>query len=176
MRMLRPRLLKKHSNTWRCNTTRTYTKVRMREILLAYQTLIDPESRRTYDMSRSEHMPGSSVPTEKNTEVSPTARREPPALLCVPHPQRGCASTNRSGRDHLSAFPRGGTQAESAGQVARRECSIHSRDILLPSLPASVASRLTPGVLPKLSGARLARVPAATLPALPCCLRKRANS
>src|SRR5258708_9362769 len=50
---------------------------RMRELLLAYQTLIDPESRRTYDMSRSEHTPGSSVPTEKNTEVSPTARRDP---------------------------------------------------------------------------------------------------
>src|SRR5260370_14805090 len=49
---------------------------RMRELLLAYQTLIDPESRRTYDMSRSEHMPGSSVPAEKNTEVSPTARRD----------------------------------------------------------------------------------------------------
>src|SRR5260221_11184002 len=48
---------------------------RMRELLLAYQTLIDPESRRTYDMGRSEHTPGSSVPTEKNTEVSPTAHR-----------------------------------------------------------------------------------------------------
>lgn len=49
---------------------------RMREILLAYQTLSDPESRHTYDLSRSEHMPGSSVPTEKNTEVSPMARRD----------------------------------------------------------------------------------------------------
>src|SRR5947209_2450070 len=51
-------------------------EVRMREILLAYQTLSDPERRRTYDLSRSKHMPGSSVPAEKNTEVSPTARRD----------------------------------------------------------------------------------------------------
>jgi molecular chaperone DnaJ len=36
-------------------------EVRMREILLAYQTLIDPERRRSYDVSRSGHMPGSSV-------------------------------------------------------------------------------------------------------------------
>src|SRR6266699_5412607 len=49
---------------------------RMREILLAYQTLIDPERRRTFELSRSEHLPGSSVPTDKNTEVSPTARRD----------------------------------------------------------------------------------------------------
>src|SRR5215471_21015175 len=49
---------------------------RMREILRAYQTLIDPESRRTYDMSRSEHIAGSSVRIAKNTEVSPMARRD----------------------------------------------------------------------------------------------------
>jgi hypothetical protein len=48
----------------------------MRELLLAYQTLIDPESRRTYDLIRSKHMPGSSVRAEKNTEVSPTTRRD----------------------------------------------------------------------------------------------------
>src|SRR5260221_12355414 len=47
---------------------------RMREILLAYQTLIDPESRRTYELSRSEHMPGGFVPTAKNPDESPTAR------------------------------------------------------------------------------------------------------
>jgi DnaJ-class molecular chaperone len=46
---------------------------RMREILLAYQTLIDPERRRTYELSRSQHMPGSFMPTGKNTDVSPTA-------------------------------------------------------------------------------------------------------
>src|SRR5258708_11339325 len=57
---------------------------RMRELLLAYQTLIDPESRRTYDMSRSEHTPGSSVPTEKNTEASPTARRHRPRSYAFP--------------------------------------------------------------------------------------------
>src|SRR3954453_2839735 len=49
---------------------------RMREILLAYQTLIDPERRRIYDLSHSEHTPGSFVPAEKNTDVSPTARRD----------------------------------------------------------------------------------------------------
>ena len=49
---------------------------RMREILLAYQTLIDPQRRRTYDLSHSEHIPGSSVPAARNTEVSPTARRD----------------------------------------------------------------------------------------------------
>jgi hypothetical protein len=49
---------------------------RMREILLAYQTLIDPESRRAYDLSRSEHVPGSSTLAEKYTEGSPTARRD----------------------------------------------------------------------------------------------------
>jgi hypothetical protein len=52
--------------------------------LLAYQTLIDPESRRTYDLSRSEYMPGSSVPTEKNTEVSPTARRDRQRFYAFP--------------------------------------------------------------------------------------------
>lgn len=49
---------------------------RMREILLAYQTLIDPERRRTYDLSRSEHVPGSSVPTETTTDGSPAARHD----------------------------------------------------------------------------------------------------
>src|SRR5438128_4405657 len=57
---------------------------RMRELLLAYQTLIDPESRRTYDMSRTAHTPGSSVPTEKNTEVSPTARRDRQRFYAFP--------------------------------------------------------------------------------------------
>src|SRR5258706_13873029 len=56
----------------------------MRELLLAYQTLIDPESRRPYDMSRSESMPGSSIPTEKNTEVSPTARRDRQRSYALP--------------------------------------------------------------------------------------------
>src|SRR5215469_3122804 len=47
---------------------------RMREILLAYQTLSDPERRRTYDLSCSKHLPGSAVPKEKNTDLSPMAR------------------------------------------------------------------------------------------------------
>src|SRR5437588_13113537 len=46
---------------------------RMREILLAYQTLIDPDRRRTYDRSRSGHVPGSFVPTENTTDVSAAA-------------------------------------------------------------------------------------------------------
>jgi len=47
---------------------------RMREILLAYQTLSDPERRRSYDLSRSQHVPGSSVPAAHTTDVSPAAR------------------------------------------------------------------------------------------------------
>src|SRR5215472_11139911 len=47
---------------------------RMREILLAYQTLNDPERRRSYDLSRSHHVPGSSAPTTRTTDVSPAAR------------------------------------------------------------------------------------------------------
>src|SRR5438270_7003239 len=49
---------------------------RMRELLLAYQTLIDPERRRTYDLSRSEHLLGSSVRTKTTTDVSPATRHE----------------------------------------------------------------------------------------------------
>src|SRR5437773_836171 len=48
----------------------------MRELLLAYQTLIDPQRRRTYDLSRSQHMPGSSVPTETTTDESPAAHHD----------------------------------------------------------------------------------------------------
>jgi hypothetical protein len=47
---------------------------RMREILLAYQTLSDPERRRSYDLSCSHHVPGSSLPTTHTTDVSPAAR------------------------------------------------------------------------------------------------------
>ncbi|HET8853088.1 MAG TPA: DnaJ domain-containing protein [Ktedonobacteraceae bacterium] len=49
---------------------------RMREILLAYQTLIDPQRRRSYDLSRSKHVSGRSVPTEHTPDVSPAARRD----------------------------------------------------------------------------------------------------
>src|SRR5947209_492860 len=51
-------------------------EARMREILLAYQTLIDPERRRTYNLSRSRRVPGSSVPTEDTTDVSPAAHHD----------------------------------------------------------------------------------------------------
>jgi hypothetical protein len=43
---------------------------RMREILLAYQTLSDPERRRSYDLNRSEHIMGSSSRTKKADGVS----------------------------------------------------------------------------------------------------------
>src|SRR5438045_9648574 len=49
---------------------------RMREILLAYQTLTDPERRRSYNLSRSEHVMGRSVPAENTTVVSPKARHD----------------------------------------------------------------------------------------------------
>jgi DnaJ domain len=49
---------------------------KMRELLLAYQTLIDPQRRRTYDLSHSQHMPGSSGPRETPTDVSPAARHD----------------------------------------------------------------------------------------------------
>src|SRR5712692_4245548 len=51
-------------------------EARMREILLAYQTLVNPQRRRSYDLSRSEHVLGSSVPTAHATDVSPMARRD----------------------------------------------------------------------------------------------------
>lgn len=49
---------------------------RIREVLLAYQTLSDPERRRIYDLSRSKQVPGSSAPIANTTEVSPAARRD----------------------------------------------------------------------------------------------------
>ncbi len=49
---------------------------KVREILLAYKTLTDPERRRIYDLSRSKHVPGSSFATEKTTDSSPTACRD----------------------------------------------------------------------------------------------------
>src|SRR5438477_5488299 len=62
---------------------------RMRLLLLAYQTLRDPATRKTYDAQRSEHMLGVSVPRRyfysesarakkpgSDTEVSPSARRD----------------------------------------------------------------------------------------------------
>jgi hypothetical protein len=57
---------------------------RMREILLAYQTLSDPERRRVYDLNRSEHVLGSSVTTKKTTDAS---------------------SATHNGHEHVFAFP-----------------------------------------------------------------------
>lgn len=63
---------------------------RMRELLLAYQTLIDPDERKVYDSRYSEHIPGTSTsprgyvyrdesPAKKRNhgaEITPTARRD----------------------------------------------------------------------------------------------------
>ncbi len=59
---------------------------RMREILLAYQTLSDPERRRQYDLSRLEHLPGGSLSAANAADISsaaPGGRQHPyvfPAL------------------------------------------------------------------------------------------------
>src|ERR1051326_7877839 len=47
-----------------------------RELLLAYQTLIDPERRRIYDLSRSHHLPGGSIPAKNTAGASPTASHD----------------------------------------------------------------------------------------------------
>jgi len=49
-------------------------EAKMREILLAYQTLIDPQRRRSYDLSRSQRILGRSIPAEDTTDV-PSARQ-----------------------------------------------------------------------------------------------------
>ncbi len=62
---------------------------RMRDLLLAYQTLSDPEERRVFDMRRSEHIMGVSSPPsfaangtyhpsmkQSSTYVTPAARRD----------------------------------------------------------------------------------------------------
>jgi len=61
---------------------------KMRQLLLAYQTLSDPEQRRAYDLRRSEHVmgvippyrpydgAGRSTKTNNAADVSPTARRD----------------------------------------------------------------------------------------------------
>src|SRR5579884_619069 len=43
---------------------------KMRDILQAYQTLSDPERRRSYDLTRSEHILNGSTTTKKATDVS----------------------------------------------------------------------------------------------------------
>jgi hypothetical protein len=57
---------------------------KMREILLAYHTLIDPESRRTYDLSRSKHVPGSSVRAKNTTDASPAAYHDRQRYFAFP--------------------------------------------------------------------------------------------
>jgi DnaJ-class molecular chaperone len=51
-------------------------QVRMREILLAYQTLSDPDRRRSYDLSRLRHVPGSRVAAENSADSSVAARHD----------------------------------------------------------------------------------------------------
>src|SRR6266436_8134771 len=138
-------------------------EARMRELLLAYQTLIDPERRRRYDLSRSEHVPGSSVPRENTTDVSPTARRDRQRSYAFPVLNDGAPAQIDLGEITYLLSPLEVRRLKEQGMV---------RGAKTPSM----ASRLTADVLSTLSGARLARVPAAALPALPCCLRKRANS
>jgi hypothetical protein len=57
---------------------------RMREILQAYQTLIDAERRRIYDRSRSQHVPGSGVPAANTSDMSDATGRNQPRSYAFP--------------------------------------------------------------------------------------------
>jgi DnaJ domain len=57
---------------------------RIREILLAYKTLTDPERRRAYDLSRSKHVPDNSLPTEKTASGSSTAYHDQQRAFAFP--------------------------------------------------------------------------------------------
>lgn len=57
---------------------------KMREILLAYQTLSDPERRRTYDLTRSEHVPGSVIMSKKANDTTSTRRNEQEGKFVFP--------------------------------------------------------------------------------------------
>src|SRR5215467_9315377 len=50
-------------------------EAKMRELLLAYQTLVDPQRRRSYDLRRSQHLFGRSVLAENTTDATPSARQ-----------------------------------------------------------------------------------------------------
>ncbi len=78
---------------------------RMREILLAYQTLIEPEHHRTYELSRPEHMPGSFVPPEKNTDVSPTARHDRQRYYAFPVLNEGVPAQTHGRRRNIGCCP-----------------------------------------------------------------------
>src|SRR5947208_14712640 len=78
---------------------------RMREILLAYHTLIDPESRRTYDLSRSKHVPGSSVRAENTTDVSPAARHDRQRYFAFPHSTMMCQHKSTWARSPICFLP-----------------------------------------------------------------------
>jgi len=57
---------------------------RTREILLAYKTLIDPERRRVYDLSRTKPGPGNFPPTEKTPDGSSAAYPDPLRVFVFP--------------------------------------------------------------------------------------------
>ena len=57
---------------------------RMRDLLLAYQTLSDPERRRTYDLIHSKHLSGSSVLTETTPDTSPVVRHDRQRFFVFP--------------------------------------------------------------------------------------------
>ena len=113
---------------------------RMREILLAYQTLIDPERRRSFDRSRPDHIPGSSMAQAKNTEVAPTARRDRQRYYGFPALNEDAPAHIDLGEITYLLSPGEVRRLKVQGICARREGSVHGRDILLPSLPASMAS------------------------------------
>jgi hypothetical protein len=49
---------------------------RTREILLAYQTLVDPERRRSYDLTRSRHIRDGSIPSTRDRASTPAEARQ----------------------------------------------------------------------------------------------------
>src|SRR5438045_2440537 len=63
---------------------------RMREILLENNTLIDPKSRRTNDLSRPKPGPGSFVRTENPPAASPAARHARQRYFAFPHSTMMC--------------------------------------------------------------------------------------
>ncbi len=93
----------------------------MREILLAYQTLIDPASRHSYDLSRSQHVPGSFVATEHSADVSPAARHDRQRYYAFPPLHAGAPAQIDLGEITYLLSSSRGKQAERAGHVARRE-------------------------------------------------------
>lgn len=118
---------------------------RMREILLAYQTLIDPDRRRTYDRSRSGHLPGSSVATENTTDVSPAARHDRRRYYAFPALDNGAPAQIDLGEITYLLSPsevrrlkeqgmlRGAKAPSMAGTYYCHRCHHHWRAASLPA-------------------------------------------